>query len=119
MIILILIMISSTETTARSFDMAREFKETAHLKTDLEKYGDNYERIFRKEVSEHKFYVGGDGLYCETETTQEEITYQQIKEIARRAYQELSVGQDTEGFPESSSFIYGFIEGYKKAKEEN
>lgn len=98
--------------------MAREFKETAHLKTDLEKYGDNYERIFRKEVSEHKFYVGGDGLYCETETTQEEITYQQIKELARRAYQELGVGQDTEGFPESSSFVYGFIEGYKKAKEE-
>lgn len=26
--------------------MAREFKETAFLKTDLNKYGDNYDHIF-------------------------------------------------------------------------
>jgi len=28
--------------------MAREFKETAHLKTNLKKYGDNYDAIFGK-----------------------------------------------------------------------
>jgi hypothetical protein len=28
--------------------MAREFKETAHTKTDMQKYGDNYDRIFKK-----------------------------------------------------------------------
>jgi len=28
--------------------MAREFKETAHLHTDLDKYGENYDHIFRK-----------------------------------------------------------------------
>lgn len=29
--------------------MAREFKETAHLKTDLEKYQRQYDHIFNKE----------------------------------------------------------------------
>ena len=28
--------------------MAQTFKETAHLKTDLEKYAENYEHIFGK-----------------------------------------------------------------------
>ncbi len=28
--------------------MAREFKEVAMLKTDMSKYGDNYDRIFKK-----------------------------------------------------------------------
>ena len=28
--------------------MGQSFKETAHLHTDLEKYGDNYDRIFGK-----------------------------------------------------------------------
>ena len=28
--------------------MAREFKETAHLKTDLNKYAENFDHIFRK-----------------------------------------------------------------------
>jgi hypothetical protein len=32
--------------------MAQSFKETAHLKTDLNKYGENYDRIFgKKEVT--------------------------------------------------------------------
>jgi hypothetical protein len=29
--------------------MAREFKETAHTKTDMQKYGENYDRIFKKD----------------------------------------------------------------------
>jgi hypothetical protein len=33
--------------------MAREFKETAHTKTDMNKYGDNYDHIFKKPL-EHK-----------------------------------------------------------------
>jgi hypothetical protein len=32
--------------------MARDFKETAHLNTDLQKYGDNYDRIFKKKSPE-------------------------------------------------------------------
>ena len=28
--------------------MAREFKETAHTKTDMQSYGDNYDHIFKK-----------------------------------------------------------------------
>jgi len=42
-----------------------------------------------------------------------------IKEKARMKYQELaSYGQDTEGFPESSSFIYGYFLGYKEGIKE-
>lgn len=37
-----------------------------------------------------------------------------VKEKARMKYRELaSYGQDTEGFLESSSFIYGYFLGYK------
>lgn len=32
--------------------MAQNFKETAHLKTDLNKYGENYDRIFKKKEIE-------------------------------------------------------------------
>lgn len=103
--------------------MARNFKETAHLKTDLKKYGENYERIFgKKKLPEHKLDAGDYGSHGETKKTQadeKEMVYQGIKELARKAYRELPSGQDTEGFPESSSFIYGFIEGYKKAQEES
>lgn len=79
--------------------MARNFKEVAHLRTDLQKYGEEYDRIFSKEKQEKKV---------------EEIN---IKEIARKAYHELGSGQDTEGFPEASSFIYGFCKGYEEAKK--
>lgn len=34
--------------------MAHSFKETAHLKTDMKKYVDNYDRIFRKKKAENK-----------------------------------------------------------------
>lgn len=36
--------------------MGRTFKETAHLKTNLEKYGENYEHIFgnKKEKKEEE-----------------------------------------------------------------
>ncbi len=34
--------------------MAQRFKETAHLKTDLKKYGDNYDRIFGKKSVDEK-----------------------------------------------------------------
>jgi hypothetical protein len=80
--------------------MARNFKEVAHLRTDLQKYGEQYDRIFSVEKKEENKVV--------------EIN---IKDIARKAYQELGSGQDTEGFPESSSFIYGFCKGYEEAKK--
>jgi len=42
------------------------------------------------------------------------------KEIAREYFQKNidNVSTGTEGFPDSSSFIYGFMEGYLCAKEE-
>lgn len=105
------------ETTVRSFDMTKEFKETAHLKTDINKHGENYERDFRtKELHEPKHYAGGDGLYCETE--EKKLAVHEIKELARRTYQELHGEQGLEGFPESASFIFGYIKGYQKAQEE-
>ncbi len=79
--------------------MAQTFKETAHLHTDLDKYGEGYDRIFKKSQEPQK------------------DENQKIKDLAKSIYQELQGGQDTEGFPESSSFIYGFIKGYQSAKE--
>lgn len=84
--------------------MAQKFKEVAHLRTDLDKYGDNYDRIF-----------GGKETPKEDEFSHEEI--RKIKELARKCFQEIPYGQDTEGFPESTSFIFGFLEGYKKGRE--
>jgi hypothetical protein len=34
--------------------MAQSFKETAHLKTDRDKYGENYDRIFGKKEEDCK-----------------------------------------------------------------
>lgn len=34
--------------------MAQNFKETAHLKTDQEKYSEGWDRIFGKKKCEHK-----------------------------------------------------------------
>lgn len=30
--------------------MAREFKETAHTKTDMQRYGERYDHIFNREI---------------------------------------------------------------------
>ncbi len=82
--------------------MAQTFKETAHLRVDQEKFNEGYERIYgKKDVKK--------------DTEQDEKT--RIKELAISTYRDLDGGQDTEGFPESSSFIYGFVQGYKAAKE--
>jgi hypothetical protein len=48
--------------------MAREFKETAHTKTDMQKYGENYDHIFNK--IEACGSCGGDH-YFENEDTGE------------------------------------------------
>lgn len=85
--------------------MAQTFKETAHLHTNVEKYNEGYERIFGKKDAQKE---------SEQPVQNEEL---QVKELARESYKELGSGQDTEGFPESSSYIYGFVKGYKAAKE--
>lgn len=78
----------------------------------------NEKNINTEELYEPKHYAGGDGLYFKTDTTpKEKITLYEIKELARRTYQELHNEQGMEGFPESSSFIYGFIKGYKEAEK--
>lgn len=94
--------------------MARSFKEVAHLRTDLEKYGDGYDRIFKKQQA-----ANGDANQPSDEppTANKEDEIRRIKELAKSVYYEVDGGQDTEGFPESSSFIYGFTKGYQAAKD--
>lgn len=82
--------------------MAQTFKETAHLRVNQEKFNEGYERIYGKK---------------DTNKDVEQNEEAKVKELAKKCYYEVDGGQDTEGFPESSSFIYGFIEGYKAAKE--
>jgi hypothetical protein len=45
----------------------------------------------------------------------------EIKQIAREYFQENvdNVSTGTEGFPDTSSFIYGFVDGYDKAQKES
>jgi hypothetical protein len=89
--------------------MAREFKEVASIRTDLNKYGEGYDRIFGKKNSTE---VESEP---DRESSKEEAL--EIKKIARESYRENSGEQGSEGFPESSSFIYGFIQGYQAAKK--
>lgn len=92
--------------------MAQKFKEVAHLRTDLDKYGANYDRIFgKKDSNEATTDIARESNIDEREERA------RIKELARNSYSELQSGQDTEGFPESSGFIYGFSKGYQAAKE--
>jgi hypothetical protein len=93
--------------------MAQKFKETAHLHTDMEKYGEGYDRIFGKKDSKQD-----DAHQDSTGHNREAEEKQRVKELARKVYYELGSGQDTEGFPESSSFIYGFCKGYQAARRE-
>jgi hypothetical protein len=90
--------------------MAQSFKETAHLNTDPDKYGEGYDRIFGKKDSKKV-----DASTNRESSEPEE--WQRIKELARKVYHDLGSGQDTEGFPEPSSFIYGFCQGYQASKE--
>lgn len=41
-----------------------------------------------------------------------------IKDKARKSYQNLDMSTGCEGFPESSSYIYGYMEGYEQAQED-
>jgi hypothetical protein len=91
--------------------MAQKFKEVAHLRTDLEKYGEGYDRIFKNKTVEQT------STDTDSKSNHDEKSeMQRIKELARRVYSDLESGQDTEGFPESSSFIYGFVKGYQASE---
>ena len=94
--------------------MAQKFKETAHLHTDMEKYGEGYDRIFGKKDNKKDDADNTRG----SDRYEGEKEYLRVKELARKVYYELGSGQDTEGFPESSSFIYGFCKGYQAARRE-
>lgn len=51
--------------------MAQSFPETAHLKTDMNKYGENYDRIFKKAQGQNPdSLVIEVSLPCEGESTQ-------------------------------------------------
>lgn len=49
--------------------MAQSFKETAHLKTDLNKYAENYDRIFGKKEDR------ADCNRCGSPMTKEEVEF--------------------------------------------
>lgn len=91
--------------------MAQKFKEVAHLRTDLDKYSEGYDRIFgKKNVEEPKKE--------EVPAPNEDAEYQRVIKLARQTYKDLEwSGQESEGFPHSPSFIYGFMKGYDAAKE--
>jgi hypothetical protein len=94
--------------------MAQKFKEVAHLRTDLNKYGEGYDRIFRKkEVTEAKQMI--DEM---VEKDREEMM--KIKELARECYDELII--DIIGYeqnPDPWSYMIGFIDGHKKGRLNN
>lgn len=93
--------------------MGRKFKETAHLHTNMEKYGEGYDRIFGKK--DNKKDDADDAGESDKDKAKKE--YLRYKELARKTYRELGAGQDTEGFPDAPSFIYGFCKGYEAARE--
>lgn len=51
----------------------------------------------------------------------EKTARQKVKEIAREYFQKNidNVSTGTEGFPDASSFIYGFMEGYQEAGKDS
>jgi hypothetical protein len=92
--------------------MGRKFKETAHLHTNMEKYGEGYDRIFgKKDSTENEPNSIRKSLEDEVEENF------RIKNLARHSYRENAPETGSEGFPEASSFIYGFIQGYQASKE--
>lgn len=54
----------------------------------------------------------------EKEVLESFIDTLKIKDMARKSYQDIPMDNGSEGFPESSSYIYGFMEGYQKAIED-
>jgi hypothetical protein len=91
--------------------MAQKFKETAHLHIDLEKYGEGYDRIFgKKDSAENESQSIRKSLEAEVEENF------RIKNLARHSYRGNSPETGSEGFPESSSYVFGFMEGYKAAR---
>jgi hypothetical protein len=54
--------------------MAREFKETAHTKTDLKKYGDNYDHIFKKYKCNCHLFEERCCNICQNDTKSQETT---------------------------------------------
>jgi hypothetical protein len=95
--------------------MARSFKEVAHLRTDIDKYSENYDRIFGG-----KNVQLDETLATTKSDTDKESEEARIKDLAREEFINsflLGTRQDTtEGIPESSSFICGFIKGYNAAR---
>jgi hypothetical protein len=91
--------------------MAQKFKETAHLHTDMEKYGEGYDRIFgKKDSKENEPHSIRKSLEIEVEENF------RIKNLARHSYRGNAPETGSEGFPESSSYVFGFMEGYKASK---
>lgn len=93
--------------------MAQKFKEVAHLRTDLDKYGEGYDRIFG-----NKEKTTLQKIEEENSEEVERAYWKHIKDLARKAYSDQQT-QDTEGgVPCAVSFIAGYLAGYREAKGE-
>ncbi len=101
---------ASSEIEAKR--MARE-----RINEIISESGDNasYE-ILSVSVYQEKLNV--PDVKIETVSPTDKITENmRIKELAKNSWRDNSGEQGSEGFPESTSYIYGFMEGYKAAKE--
>jgi t-SNARE complex subunit (syntaxin) len=88
--------------------MAQKFKEVAHLRTDLDKYGEGYDRIFG-----NKEKTTLQQVEEENPEAVEKHYWKHVKDEARQAYSDQQT-QDTEGgVPCAVSFIAGYLAGYK------
>lgn len=98
--------------------------EVAHVRSYGSKsYEDNWEHIFGKKdsvkntdsanVSDPSCSEAAMPVGPSSEATISLMA--KAKEFARKSFIDLESGQDTEGFPESASYIYGFMKGYEKA----
>lgn len=99
--------------------MGQNFKEVAHLRTDMKKYGEEHDRIFgKKKKVEESNQMNDDILYehqLQPASKPEDISSVEIKDKARQSWQSLDMSTGCEGFPESSSYVYGYIDGYEQA----
>lgn len=92
--------------------MARNFKEVAHLRTDLDKYSEGYERIFSKKekTTLEKFEEENPEIV-------EQAYLKHIKDLAIKAYSDQQTQDNEGGVPCGVSFIAGYLAGFREAKK--
>lgn len=91
--------------------MAQKFKEVAHLRTDLDKYAEGYDRIFG-----NKEKTTLQKVEEENPEAVEKHYWKHVKDEARQAYRDQQTQDNEGGVPCVVSFIAGYLAGYKDAE---